>query len=754
MSCPPRPLALLAGTAVLSTLALPTAALAAPEGSALLDESAIAPHAAVYGYYVDEWDTNTSEQLDPASNAAVGVLDGMLEIWQPGETWDSGVSLQPEVTDSNIAQSIEISSAATDAEQERAYVIDRRHQNYTATEGLGPYTEAYRESVNAGTTISDRVPADASTVKHSDESNENGAWADADGELGATVQLVDDIRNHAATSNNAKFSYQYPRPYRWSDEVDMPSYADPLRKPVEEAAEDGGFPSGHTSAGYMAVYGLAHSFPQQYDELLLTAQEIGTSRIQLGMHSPLDVMGGRMLSTAITAGALYDEDLEAVKDEAYEEGQAWLAEQVSEGAGSDVQDAEQLVDPDYDAELASYTASLTYGFEQTGDTGEAMRVPKGAEVLLETRFPYLDDEQLRWVLHSTGLESGYPLLDDEEGWGRLNLYAAQGGYGSFDTDVVVRMSSADGGYSAADAWQNDIDGAGSLTLRGDGELILAGENSFTGGTVVEGGTLRAATSSALGAGDVAVDGGALAVDGELDIDGDLGLAADGALDLAVGSADGQGAILRVGGAASLDGTVRVSLPEGADLAQDIVLVSAASMSADAAPLRLEVDGLAEGVDAELEVRDGQLVLTAAGAETPADGDGTDSGTGEQTGEEPAEQPTDGEQTDGEQAGGAPQDDSADGGSSDGGPSSEGAPTASDPSASDSSDAGSSDAGSSGPDSAAREEDQPSGTTQAGNAAGSQGVLARTGFPALALASAGGLLIAAGVGTTILVRRRG
>ncbi len=87
------------------------------------------------------------------------------------------------------------------------------------------------------------------------------------------------------------------------------------------------------------------------------------------------------------------------------------------GAGSDVQDAEQLVDPDYDAELASYTASLTYGFEQTGDTGEAMRVPKGAEVLLETRFPYLDDEQLRWVLHSTGLESGYPLLDDEEAGG-------------------------------------------------------------------------------------------------------------------------------------------------------------------------------------------------------------------------------------------------------------------------------------------------------------------------------------------------
>ena len=51
-----------------------------------------------------------------------------------------------------------------------------------------------------------------------------------------------------------------------------------------------------------------------------------------------------------------------------------------------------------------------------------MRVPKGAEVLLETRFPYLNADQRRWILYSTGLPSGYVFLDDAEGWGRLNLY--------------------------------------------------------------------------------------------------------------------------------------------------------------------------------------------------------------------------------------------------------------------------------------------------------------------------------------------
>lgn len=35
-----------------------------------------------------------------------------------------------------------------------------------------------------------------------------------------------------------------------------------------------------------------------------------------------------------------------------------------------------------------YVERLTYGLPQTGDTTKPMTVPKGAEVLIETRFPY------------------------------------------------------------------------------------------------------------------------------------------------------------------------------------------------------------------------------------------------------------------------------------------------------------------------------------------------------------------------------
>lgn len=41
--------------------------------------------------------------------------------------------------------------------------------------------------------------------------------------------------------------------------------------------------------------------------------------------------------------------------------------------------------------------------------------PKGAEVLIETRLPYLNTEERRWVLYSTELPSRYEVLDDTEG---------------------------------------------------------------------------------------------------------------------------------------------------------------------------------------------------------------------------------------------------------------------------------------------------------------------------------------------------
>jgi len=144
-------------------------------------------------------------------------------------------------------------------------------------------------------------------------------------------------------------------------------------------------------------------------------------------------------------------------------------------------------------------------------TIEPAAVPKGAEVLLETRLPYLSADQRRVVLKTTALGSGYPMLDDPEGWGRLNLFAAADGYGQFNGSVTISMDASQGGFNAADTWRNDIGGAGKLTLNGTGALTLAGANTYTGGTQVRGGTLIAGSRQAFGTGDVYVSAGTVAI---------------------------------------------------------------------------------------------------------------------------------------------------------------------------------------------------------------------------------------------------
>ena len=79
------------------------------------------------------------------------------------------------------------------------------------------------------------------------------------------------------------------------------------------------------------------------------------------------------------------------------------------------------------------------------------QVPEGAEVLLETRQPYLTAQQRRDVLASTAIEARNVMLDGFEQWGRINLFAAADGYGSFAQDVTVTLDASRPGFAAADA---------------------------------------------------------------------------------------------------------------------------------------------------------------------------------------------------------------------------------------------------------------------------------------------------------------
>lgn len=415
----------------------------------------------------------------------VNLLSGFNKLWITGPTWDTGTptELGAPILQRNIQYVVDLAATRTREQEIAAYYDDRRNQSYSATSGLGSLHAAYLAGSGAFSTIPD-FDDSTLTTKYDDAGNGSGESSSA---LGKVVDLVKAARDDASTTP-AKNAYQYPRPWRQATEgVIQPSlYVVRSQTP----ATDGGFPSGHTNASYLSAYALAYAVPQRFSELMLRASELGNSRIVTGMHSPFDVIGGRITATYFAIDNLANSP--QLRAEALAQAQAYFAAE----CGGDINNCVAAIDPATDRfsqhaqDKALFTQRMTYGFEPIGPTNLAPVVPVDAEVLLESRFPYLDATQRRDVLATTELSSGYVVLDESNGYGRLNLMAAGDGYGAFNSAVTVNMDASQGGFNARDAWRNNISGAGSLTKNGSGELTLSGENTYTGGTTVNGGTLR------------------------------------------------------------------------------------------------------------------------------------------------------------------------------------------------------------------------------------------------------------------------
>ncbi|URZ01640.1 hypothetical protein CLAUR_016350 [Clostridium felsineum] len=515
-----------------------------------LSNSEIAPHANEYGYFVDTWQNNNTNNMNINTNPAIGVLSGYLKLWKPGFSWDNGTKLNSDILNLNIEKVIKITSDRTDVEKKQAYLDDRRNQNYSVIDGLGEYTDAFIREAKAATTIPNNIPLDAVSVQYTDNGDENGNWAETTSNLGNMVKLVNTMRNSAASTTPAKNYYQYPRPWRWSSEVKVLPTLVPEKS--SNPSSDGGFPSGHTNAATISALALAYAAPERYQEMLTRASELGNNRIIAGMHSPLDVMGGRVMATAIAASSLNNKNNEVVKNAAYNEAQTKLI--VKENAVS--KDRFN----NYSENKKNYIERLTYGFPRIGDKNKPMVVPKGAEVLLETRFPYLSSDDRRWVLYTTGLPSGYPVLDDAEGWGRLNLYEAADGYGALVNNVIVNMEASKGGFNAEDSWRNDISGNGKLIKLGTGKLKLEGNNKYKGGTEIDGGDLEADSKKAFGHGDVVNNGGTVTKEvDKLSINGSYTQGDKGILEA---NLKDKNDMIKVKGRAVFNGTLKLNFSKG------------------------------------------------------------------------------------------------------------------------------------------------------------------------------------------------
>jgi membrane-associated phospholipid phosphatase len=297
--------------------------------------------------FVDHYRTNLSTNLTADSNAAVRALSDMAELWQPGSAWNNGAVLAPEVLHASMRYAARISRGRSRAEAKKAFIYDRQNQSYAVIAGLGPLTAAYLAGSLAvtsitdapdgtpDTTVNDVIPAGAPAGAALGAGSTTSA-------LGTVVTLVNTLRGKYASGNPSKYAYQYPRPWRMTvdstvvdtgtvDAYGFPVYQSDvvvapqlLRQRSTSPTDDAGFPSGHTNAFHLAALALAYAIPERFQELVTRAYELSDTRIIAGMHSPVDVVGGRILATALAAATLGDPDNAALKVSARAQAQAYL----------------------------------------------------------------------------------------------------------------------------------------------------------------------------------------------------------------------------------------------------------------------------------------------------------------------------------------------------------------------------------------------------------------------------------------------
>jgi undecaprenyl-diphosphatase len=74
-------------------------------------------------------------------------------------------------------------------------------------------------------------------------------------------------------------------------------FAEP--KPLVHLPQDGSFPSGHATSSFACAVTLAFFAPRAAPLFLVLATAIAWSRVYVGVHYPLDVLGGAVLGAAI-----------------------------------------------------------------------------------------------------------------------------------------------------------------------------------------------------------------------------------------------------------------------------------------------------------------------------------------------------------------------------------------------------------------------------------------------------------------------
>ncbi|KJV47600.1 phosphoesterase PA-phosphatase [Pantoea sp. BL1] len=244
------------------------------------------------------------------------------------------------------------------------------------------------------------------------------------GEINKAAAL---IKASEVSTSAAKKHFNYPRPFlHEGNTIHLVPDDVVVKDNVRYTADGGSFPSGHTNTGYTDALLMAEMVPERFEALVTRGARYGYSRLVLGVHYPLDVMGSRMVAERNVATYLNDARYQVLFKEARDQLRTALEKEcgtsLAECARSTGKD-----DPYRAPDMKQfYRFTMSYNLPKANVKNTPVQIPQGAEILLKTALPHLSDAQIRRLMVKTALPNGYPLSGNAEQsfWQRVDLTAA------------------------------------------------------------------------------------------------------------------------------------------------------------------------------------------------------------------------------------------------------------------------------------------------------------------------------------------
>lgn len=338
------------------------------------------------------------------------------------------------------------------------------------------------------------------------------------------LNAVADIFSFNVVSTYAsKRAAMHPRPYLnraessyggTNDLAGLPATLDIKQSPswlehvpgYSNLQKNSSYPSGHTTGAYSWGIALAGMIPELAPQIMARTSEAGNNRIVLGVHYPLDIMGGRIGASAQNGQYWHNEFASSIVPASRQlrdylvsrcaaDGHgttlaACIANTKASGSGGYTND---FLDPvatepvvDQASAVRVYTARLTYTFpKDTAQSGADFVAPRGAADVLRLAYPELHADQRNAILKATALDSGYPLWQSSDGWQRINWAKALCARVTLDKHGdVAKVETADqvalAGPSVVNAQYTDAGNhPASDSSAGENSAIAAGPDLAT-----------------------------------------------------------------------------------------------------------------------------------------------------------------------------------------------------------------------------------------------------------------------------------